>query len=621
MKRSALFLSLGSMMCASAWAAPGLAALPAAEIYTGGVFSRPTGPAVAPLQTSRFRPQLPLLFDTKGKANQIMVLLDFADPVLVERAMPAQSMNSGAAAAADQIAREEAVLSALNTANSALASQFGHPIYSDYLLWATRMPAERRAKFRSDSASERLERYLLLTYDTVEAATAALKIVSTAPGVLAVEQDQKLKFASVPYNDPYAQWPGPFAVAATYQWGHYAMNFINASGQGAHDVHQGHGYVAVMDGLGSNSTGIAADLLPNVRQHLSSAGQLGDPNATFHGTFVNSIVAAKSNNGTGVAGACPDCSLQLHGGGDVSTATQGLVLAARFGAPVVNMSFGITTPSEVMDGGIAIASAYDVAMFVASGNENLSQPNYPARNASVLSVGGVQQDSPAGPWPRWVQNVGAGANWTGVNGVVGPAKDVVSLVPFAGASLATEDASLACGDGNSPPDISGQINDGVAACLGTSFATPYLSALGGMLRSINPRLSRDAVYAAIRASSGQAANAEYGSGLPNALNAVNDVISQTPNRLTPLFSMWSAARADYFYTTVPQMAAAAWNGQLLPVKCRWRATHPASAITSADTPPFRKTAAQRTYRQQALGYSPLSRIRSICIPRSFLYIG
>ena len=75
-------------------------------------------------------------------------------------------------------------------------------------------------------------------------------------------------------------------------------------------------------------------------------------------------------------------------------------------------------------------------------------------------------------------------------------------------------------------------------------------------------MSRDAIYAAIRASSANAGGpgAEYGSGLPNALTAVNYVISQTTNRLTPLFSQWSAERTDYFYTTVPQMAAAAFNG-------------------------------------------------------------
>lgn len=566
MKNSLLYCALSAAFCSGTWAAPP-AALDNPEVFVGGVFSRPVGPAVQPLVTSRFRPELPFLFDRQGKANQIMVLLDFADPAIVGAPAPVAGTND--LPPAEQIRREAAVLIALNTKDSTLSTQFGKPLYSDYLLWETRQTVAARSRLKGDSPSERLERYLLLTYESVEAASAALTIVRSSKGVIAVEQDQKLKFASVPYNDPYAQWPGNAAVAATYQWGHYAMNFINASGQGAHDVHQGHGYVATLDGLGANSTNLPADLMPNVRQHLSSNVSYSTPSdaayGAFHGTFVNSIIAAKVDNATGISGACPNCALMLNGGGGVSTAGAALAIAKASGAPVVNMSFGTFNSSIAMDVAIASATQRDVAMFAASGNENLLQPNYPARNASVLSVGGVEQTTPTGPWPRWVQGSGssAGANWAGVNGVVGPAKDVVSLVPFAGASLAPADASLGCGDGISPADISGPAYDGAAACRGTSFATPYVAALGAILRSINPLLSRDSIYAAIRASSGQAANAEYGGGMPNALNAVNDVINQTPNRLTPLFSLWSSERSDYFYTTVPQMAASALNATLL----------------------------------------------------------
>ena len=309
--------------------------------------------------------------------------------------------------------------------------------------------------------------------------------------MIAVEQDQKLKFASVPYNVPYAQWPGNAAVAVTYQWGHYAMNFINASGQCAHTVHQGQGYVATLDGLGANSTNLAADLSPNVRQHLSSNVSFQSPfeaaYGAFHGTFVNSIIAVSVDGSTGISGACPNCSLMLIGGGGVSTAAAALTIANVSGAPVVNMSFGTFNSNDAMDVAIGSATQRDVAMFAASGNENLSQPNYPAPDASVLSVGGVEQTTPMGPWPRWVQGAGssAGANWAGVNGVVGPAKDVVSLVPFAGATLVPNEASLSCGGGTSPFDFFGPAYDGVAACRGTSFATPYVAALGAILRSIN----------------------------------------------------------------------------------------------------------------------------------------
>ena len=55
--------------------------------------------------------------------------------------------------------------------------------------------------------------------------------------------------------------------------------------------------------------------------------------------------------------------------------------------------------------------------------------------------------------------------------------------------------------------------------------------------------------------------------MPNAGTALNTLIpaSNPQNRLTPLFSMYSPGRADYFYTTSPHMARAAFAGTLLPI--------------------------------------------------------
>jgi serine protease len=333
-------------------------------------------------------------------------------------------------------------------------------------------------------------------------------------------------------------------------------------------VHKGHGYVAVLDGLSYSNTSFAAEISGNARRHLSGPG-LQTTYGDFHGTFVTSILAASTSNSTGMAGACPQCSVQLHQGGSAVEGGIGLDFAYRWGAGVANMSYGQANMpvnnQTPMNTAIASAAAHDVVMLAASGNENLAQPNYPARNSNVLSVGGIQQNTVTGPWPRWSQSATDGANWAGINGVSAPAKHVIGATPFAGAPFVPAIAALACGDGSAPADISGPQNDSIAACQGTSFATPYVSGLAGLIRSINPRLPRATVYSLIRASSGQSANAEMGSGVPNALNAVNAAIAQTPNRLTPLFSLWSVGRSDYFYTTSPQMAMSAWYGFLPPV--------------------------------------------------------
>ena len=59
---------------------------------------------------------------------------------------------------------------------------------------------------------------------------------------------------------------------------------------------------------------------------------------------------------------------------------------------------------------------------------------------------------------------------------------------------------------------------------------------------------------------------DLGYGVPNARIALDLLTSATDGntRLTPLFSMFSSNRQDYFYTTSPQMAAAAWWATLEP---------------------------------------------------------
>jgi hypothetical protein len=147
---------------------------------------------------------------------------------------------------------------------------------------------------------------------------------------------------------------------------------------------------------------------------------------------------------------------------------------------------------------------------------------------------------------------------------MGPAKSIVSTVPT-GVEY-NPWLPFKCGD-NSGVDESGTPGDGYGSCTGTSMAAPHVSALAGILRSINPRLSRAAIQDRIRASGSDSAapTSAVGSGMPNARTAVDQTITQTPNKLAPLFAMYSSGRLDYFYTTVPQMAAAAAWGTLRPV--------------------------------------------------------
>src|SRR5262249_42540778 len=91
--------------------------------------------------------------------------------------------------------------------------------------------------------------------------------------------------------------------------------------------------------------------------------------------------------------------------------------------------------------------------------------------------------------------------------------------------------------------------------------------LVGLLRSIDPLKSRSQVKATILTNTMPCtpADSKCGAGIPDAAKAVTATLggSGVKNRLTPLFSFYSATASDHVYTVVPQMALAALNSGLL----------------------------------------------------------
>lgn len=99
------------------------------------------------------------------------------------------------------------------------------------------------------------------------------------------------------------------------------------------------------------------------------------------------------------------------------------------------------------------------------------------------------------------------------------------------------------------------------------MSAPFISALAGLLRSINPRMSKTQIEGYMLSAGNWYSYfcpSVYGCGMVDASKAATDVVNASGNRLTPLFSFYSSNRFDYFYTTVPQMATAALCGTLRP---------------------------------------------------------
>ena len=123
-----------------------------------------------------------------------------------------------------------------------------------------------------------------------------------------------------------------------------------------------------------------------------------------HGTHCAGIAGAVSNNGIGIAGACPDalimpvCVMQSDGTGNIATIIQGINYARQNGADVISMSIGTYAYSTAMEQALAVA--YQSAVLVAAaGNDKLGmkycclicKDMFPGAFTFVLGVQATQQ--------------------------------------------------------------------------------------------------------------------------------------------------------------------------------------------------------------------------------------
>lgn len=101
------------------------------------------------------------------------------------------------------------------------------------------------------------------------------------------------------------------------------------------------------------------------------------------------------------------------------------------------------------------------------------------------------------------------------------------------------------------------------------MSTPIVAGIFSLMRSVDPLKTRTALRTIMAATANRITcinDAECGLGVPDAAAAVNAALGGTnvANRTTPLFSFYSSAATNHFFTTVPQMAMAAAAGGLVP---------------------------------------------------------
>lgn len=575
-----------------------------------------------------------LIVDAKTRnSNEVIVRLNHDNPDRLALLVPGLAKN--AATPAVERAFQRAVLARSKEVDYAS----GGPIHVRYMIAIDRMSDEDRAAAAvlspeakaagfSYDPRERLDRYMVLRYGSVELAQLAQTRMQKDGAFSFVGNNSGgAVMSSPPPNDAYFSYPSS-GNAAHYQWGLHQMGF-----PAAWDKTRGQSYVGVFDagwpGTATTLTpppyssinlkisiNIHNDLKSNFRNQMimpevigsgyTSAGY-GASNPTLynaeyhkHTVHVSGIIAAQHNNGQ-VAGGCPECSIVTYPyglgtyGGTLEAMAAFMRAAVDSGMQVVNWSGGTTDTWDCINGApvcdaLAFATLRSVLVVQAAGNNNnvlstnptepfpvqfLGGPHFPANlwaNYSILPVGGS-----AFSGQRWTNGVGIsgreqGSNWSSSGGVIGPAKSIVST--FSAGQVYGSSLSQ-CGDASGYDESylrfpGSGLGDGVGSCTGTSMAAPHISALAGLVWSVKPRATANDVRTIIRNSGNNAANnqispnAEIGYGLPNANSAVTAALASNPTRLTPLFSYYSYWRSDSLYTTVPHMARSAAMGMLRP---------------------------------------------------------
>ena len=184
-----------------------------------------------------------------------------------------------------------------------------------------------------------------------------------------------------------------------------------------------------------------------------------------HGTSVASVAAGAANDFGGV-GVCPECSILpiqvATNSGFVpwSAAAQGIIWAVDHEADVINLSFGGTTDSPLMRDAIAYAQTEGVAVIAAAGNYGTSNPTYPAYYDGVVSVADHDRDLERYSWSSH-------GDWTDI------------AAPGCMIALRSDEAKSVCG---------------------TSYASPWVAGVAGLLLSDDPSLTPEQVEATLVAA-------------------------------------------------------------------------------------------------------------------------
>jgi len=139
-----------------------------------------------------------------------------------------------------------------------------------------------------------------------------------------------------------------------------------------------------------------------------------------HGTHLAGIIAASTNNHTGIAGIAPNARilavkvLDKNGYGSYANVAQGIIYATNMGARIIELGFGGTGSSELMQSAVDYALAHNVLVVAAAGNGGSTAAYYPAGYYGVIAISALDNSNHLASFSSSGSDISLSAPGTGI---------------------------------------------------------------------------------------------------------------------------------------------------------------------------------------------------------------
>ena len=325
-------------------------------------------------------------------------------------------------------------------------------------------------------------------------------------------------------NDPLTYEIDP-ATGAPYEWQFAAVGADQA-------LNLAKGDPSILVGVVDSGISAVPDLAGKVAETFwdSSVTKSGI-DALGHGTFVASIIAARNDDGFGLAGFCGACRLAIYKAApltDVQVA-EGIRTLTDAHVRVINLSIVLDNSSQAVIDAIDYATAAGVLVVAASGNEGADTIDFPASYvqppdgtaASGIAVGASDR---AGGRASF-SNGGAGLSLVAPGTFNSNCRSgIVGAIPASAPDF---------GGSGSCSVILAHVPGGAryAYASGTSFAAPEVAGTAALVWSVKPSLTSVQVASILEQTASRPAGSGWtpatGWGVLNANAAVESAAGRS----------------------------------------------------------------------------------------------